>query len=484
MSKKAVQALQKVTGEETKPGSTKEEAANKFRELQRDAAASGKKVEAESKSVLRDLENKAKDAAATVRAKANQVVDAGKKEMVSLREGAKEKEVTLREDANRAGAEVKKQTASLREDVHDAKDRAASAFQRESASLSESTDKVVEKAQQKTLSLRESADDVKERATDAVKRETVSLREDASKAAESIKREGMSLRDSAVDAVDRFKSAVKTESVTLREKATETADKAKAKASEAVSAIVNAPVVKEAERALSKGETKAKETVDKTEAALKRGEAKVEDAAHQAKQKLEEKPGPQGYLDAQRPRELRPETVSPKKPTFDGQTVYKAPLPVGHEPPPGYYVPPPPVSRVKDGEKETLPLLAPKIKEFAASEPIVTQLASTIDSLASSLHTPSSGEPNKILSRAQDDLTALTQHLENVKKTERAQLEKTVAEKTKEFEALLKAKEKEREQGEQGLKQGWEKEKSAMVDNWRGDLEKELESQRQGIEQR
>jgi mitofilin len=247
-------------------------------------------------------------------------------------------------------------------------------------------------------------------------------------------------------------------------------------------------VVRDAERALGKGEQKVENAAARAENALKAGETKVENAAERVKHKLEENPGPQGYLDAQRPRELRPETVAPKKPTYEGQTVYSGPaLPVGHEPPPGFYIPPPPPSRVKDPNdtaKATLPLLAPKVKEFAASEPIVTQLASTIDSLASSLATPNSGEPNKILTRAQDDLSALTKRLADVKKSEKERLEKTVGEKTKEFEALLRSKEQERTKGEQGLRQGWEKEKAAMVDDWRGSLEKELESQRQGIEQR
>jgi len=364
VGKRALQSMQGVTPDAQKPGSTKEEAAAKFRELQRKAETEGKKVEAKAESVVQKLEAKAKAAAEATKAKATEVKNAAV---------GKAHQVTLRERAEEAAEKAK----AVAEDV--------------------------------------------------------------------------------------------------KAKAVEAASDAKAKVADATA---NAPfnlsdgvegVVREAEKALGKGE------------------AKIEHAAEKVKEKLEENPGPRGYLDAQRPRELRPETVTPKKPSYEGKEVYTGTLPVGHEPPPGYYIAPPVVQKVKEGAekvKETLPLLAPKVKDFAASEPIITQLASTIDSLTSSLATPNSGDSAKILTKAQDDLTALSDRLVEVKKSEKERLEKTVAEKAKEFEALLKGKEQERTQGEQGLKAEWEKEKSGMVAEWRQSLEQELESQRQGIEQR
>lgn len=399
VSAKAAQALQRAKGEEQKPGSTKEDAAAKFRELQKKVETTGQKAESEAKSTLRDIEAKAAAAAATVKAKATETKDA-----------------------------------------------------------------IVAKTQSEAATLRE-------RATEATEKVKAVAGDVETKASEAVAKAG--------DAVTHAKAKVTDAASDAQAKATETASSVKAKAVEAESKIAEGAkrAARDAEAVVNKGEAKVQEAAHK-----------VEDAAHKVKQAVDETPGPRGYLDAQRPRELRPETVTPAKPTFEGKTVYSGPpLPVGHEPPPGFYIPPPAVPKVKEGAekvKETLPLLAPKVKEFAAEEPIVEQLASTIDSLASSLSTPNAGDSNKILSKAQDDLTALTQRLSDVKKAEKAKLEKTVGEKVKEFEAVLKSKEQERAQGEQGLKESWEKEKSRLVDDWRKSLETELESQRQGIEQR
>ncbi|WVO19401.1 uncharacterized protein IAS62_000681 [Cryptococcus decagattii] len=218
-------------------------------------------------------------------------------------------------------------------------------------------------------------------------------------------------------------------------------------------------------------------------------EHKVEHAEHKAEPTAEEHP------DTQRPRELKPETVTPKVPSYEGKKLYTGPpLPLGHEPPPGYYLAPPPSAKKQavDDEKVQeikgkLPLLVPKVNEFASEEPIISQLASTIDSLTSSLSTPSnalSPDATGILNKAQDDLTALNARLQQVKTAEKAKLEQSIAEKKKEFEALLKKKEAEWAKAENGLKQTWQHERQAMVEDWRKELEGELEQQRQTIEHR
>ncbi|OCF38688.1 mitochondrial protein [Kwoniella heveanensis CBS 569] len=243
-------------------------------------------------------------------------------------------------------------------------------------------------------------------------------------------------------------------------------------------------IVREAEKALGKAEAKASNIVHKVEDAVTPAPAASTPA------------GPVGTVSpyTQKSRELNPTGVQPQKPSFEGKRVYDGPpLPLGHEPPPGYYIPPPakPIAeKVEDKVeevKQTLPLLVPKVKEFAAEEPIISQLASTIDSLTASLSTPTkspSADANGILSKAQDDLTALNKRLHEVKAAEKERLEKTVGEKTKEFEALLKEKEAGWSKSEQGLKENWVKERQGLVDEWRKELEGELESQRQGIEQR
>nr|ODO04035.1 mitochondrial protein [Cryptococcus depauperatus CBS 7855] len=232
--------------------------------------------------------------------------------------------------------------------------------------------------------------------------------------------------------------------------------------------------------------------VRQAEAALHKVESKTDQAVETAK--LAPTIPSSRFPDTQRPRELRPETVVPKKQSFEGKQLYTGPpLPLGFEPPPGYYLEPPKETlqeKVKEkiGEiEEKLPLLVPKVKEFAAEEPIISQLASTIDSLTSSLSTPTktlSSNATGILSKAHDDLTALSTRLQEVKKAEKERLEKTVGEKKKEFEALLKSKEDEKVKSEGVLKQNWEKERQGMVDDWRKELEAELEHQRQGIETR
>lgn len=233
-------------------------------------------------------------------------------------------------------------------------------------------------------------------------------------------------------------------------------------------------IVRAAESALHKTEHKAAEAADK----VKPAEARPSSP----------------FPDTQRPRELKPETVTPQVPSYEGKKLYTGPpLPLGHEPPPGYYLPPPPSTKKEKVEekveeiKERLPLLVPKVKEFASEEPIISQLASTIDSLTSSLSTPSkalSSDATGILNKAQDDLTALNARLQEVKKAEKAKLEQSISEKKKEFEALLKSMEAEKAKSEEGLKQTWQHERQTMVEDWRKELEGELEQQRQSIEQR
>lgn len=192
------------------------------------------------------------------------------------------------------------------------------------------------------------------------------------------------------------------------------------------------------------------------------------------------------YVDTQKPRALRPETVTPAARTHEGEEKWGQSLPIGYEPPPGYYVPAAPKPKVPEaGEK--LPLLAPKVKDFGSEEPIISQLASTIDSLTSSLSSTKGGpstEAAGILDKATRDLSSLNERLGEVKKTEQQRLQQTVEAKTREFEQQLAVKEKEWQKDEAGLKETWEAERQKMVDGWRDVLNGELETQRQSIEQR
>ncbi|KAK8864679.1 hypothetical protein IAR55_001931 [Kwoniella newhampshirensis] len=335
--------------------------------------------------------------------------------------------------------------------------------------------------------------------TQQIERKIGEVRKEAAKVPGQVKEKVVEVKDAVVgkpttaqrvaEKAEEYKKAAIAKTHQAEEKIKELAGEAKEKVQEAT---VDIPfnfsegvegIVREAEKALGQTEKK-----------FDQAEKKVEKIAHDVKDAVTPIPGPRVSPDTQRPRELKPETVKPQKPSYEGKTLYTGPpLPLGFEPPPGYYLAPPPSAAKEKVEnqveevKPTLPLLGPKVKEFAAEEPIISQLASTIDSLTSSLSTPSqalSPDATGILSRAQDDLTALNSRLQEVKKAEKEKLEKTVGEKTKEFEALLKGKEEERTKSEKGLKQSWESERQGLVEDWRKELEGELESQRQGIEQR
>ena len=297
-----------------------------------------------------------------------------------------------------------------------------------------------------------------EEAKKAVTKESTKAERESSKAVAAAKEKATEIKDKATELKDKAVAAAQDTAA----KGTQATKDVPFNFSEGVEGIV-----REAERALGKAEQKAGEVLHKADQAVG---------------------GPRVLPDTQRPRELRPETVKPQGPSYEGKEVYKGTLPLGFEPPPGYYIAPPPKPvKGEEAAPKTLPLLVPKVKEFAAEEPIISQLASTIDSLTSSLAstaTAATSEAGGILTRAQDDLTALSTRLAEVKKTEKERLEKTISEKTAEFQSVLQSKDTERLKGEQGLKESWEKERQGMVDDWRKALENELESQRQGIEQR
>ena len=351
-----------------------------------------------------------------------------------------------------------------------------------------------------------------ERAGDKVERA-------AKKGGEEVKGTAIDLRDRAVSAAQEAGEQAKKYAAEASEKArhlaTEASEKAKSLANDASNKASRAATeaknlasdatarTKEAaagaEKKLEQVPAKFSEGVEgiakQAENALHTAEGKAVDAVHSAEDKAikaekaiaPQPTGPRSLPDTQRPRELRPETVKPTKtdPTIGKEKYSGPPLPLGFEPPPGYYVAAP-----KKAEPPVagapLPLLAPKVKDFASEEPIIAQLASTIDSLTSSLSSANAGSSNAtgILTKAHDDLSALSTRLGQVKKTEKEKLEKTIKEKTAEFEALLKTKAEEAKKGEQGLKAGWEQERQSMVDKWRGELESELETQRTGIDKR
>lgn len=129
--------------------------------------------------------------------------------------------------------------------------------------------------------------------------------------------------------------------------------------------------------------------------------------------------------------------------------VYEA-LPVGHEAPEGYVAPkrerkltPPAESTGQlraDPSAPRLPQLAPSLKSLAAgSEPMVAQLAATIDDLAAFVRdTPSGGAvASSVLESAQSDLKQLVERLDAVKQKDARTLELQLAKQARDYEAEI-----------------------------------------------
>lgn len=187
--------------------------------------------------------------------------------------------------------------------------------------------------------------------------------------------------------------------------------------------------------------------------------------------------------------------------------IYDRPLPLGFEPPPGYAkaapakpakaTPPPPADAPKAAPEPTpapapvpLPLVAPVVLELGASEPVISQLASVIDNLASYLNTnPAAAEKARdVLDGAKTDIKQLADRFEQVKEEERKGLEAKLDEQTREYtikllELEMEAQDKLDSQ-EQGFRQFFEEEKAKFIEGYRAKLNKELQTQSEIINER
>ncbi|KAF8666614.1 MICOS complex subunit MIC10 [Rhizoctonia solani] len=183
--------------------------------------------------------------------------------------------------------------------------------------------------------------------------------------------------------------------------------------------------------------------------------------------------------DVEVPPQYEKEWTPPK-----GKQLYTGPpLPLGFEPPPGYVLPPPKSNKEPKEPpkgKDVLPLLAPKLN---ASEPVIAQLAKTIDSLAAFVQANPSAldSAQGVLSTAQIDLEKLGERLESAKAEERKKLEKKLDEQAKEYEDKLLGLEMESREKLDKQEEDWkgvfEEERRKIVAAYRQKLEKELETQ-------
>jgi mitofilin len=189
---------------------------------------------------------------------------------------------------------------------------------------------------------------------------------------------------------------------------------------------------------------------------------------------------PQSVLDSS---ELKP-TEHPSR------NVYNAPLPLGHEPPPGFTKPPAPQPPKPLAPGEPLPLVAPAVEELHSSEPVLTHLAGTIDSLASYLNAnpAAANKARDVLDVAKNDLSALAQSFEHLREEEKVKLEQSLDEQTREYtlkllELELQSQDK-LESQETDFRAFFEEEKARIAKAYREKLEQELRTQSDIINER
>ncbi|CAH7678678.1 mitochondrial inner membrane protein Mitofilin, partial [Phakopsora pachyrhizi] len=240
----------------------------------------------------------------------------------------------------------------------------------------------------------------------------------------------------------------------------------------------------------------------KTEAAVKRGK---EDDSAKTTAVIESKPVPE-------PETILPilikqpeETLTNKPPTetatLSGLPPYPGEIPIGHEPPPGYLGSSPRPRDPSVGpapEPPVLPLLAPTINHLSASEPILGQLASTIDSLSGFLREypevlvkgkdPSGQNASRVLTEAESELKKLAERLEMIKAQEHEQLQRQLESQSKKYGKMLLDAEKELHQRldrqEEDWKDTYELERSRLVQAFEAKLTRELEVQEELINER
>jgi mitofilin len=141
-----------------------------------------------------------------------------------------------------------------------------------------------------------------------------------------------------------------------------------------------------------------------------------------------------------------PSSSAPAKP-------YDRPLPISHEAPQGYVAAQSGDRKLKAEKNDTvrlradpqapkLPQLRPALSSLTGSEPMIGQLAGTIDDLAAFLKdTPSSGTNAKyVLDEAKEELQRLSKRLDEIRKTEQSRAEKTLSSQAQKYEKELKQK--------------------------------------------
>lgn len=198
---------------------------------------------------------------------------------------------------------------------------------------------------------------------------------------------------------------------------------------------------------------------------------------------------------------LDPSTPKSKSEAEPTNKPYDRPLPLTHEPPQGYVAPlasnrmlraePDPNTRLRpDPQAPKLPQLVPALSSLTSSDPIIGQLAGTIDDLAAFLReTPSSGAKAKyVLDEAQEELQRLSKRLGDIRKEEQSRAEKSLSQQAKRYEEELKRNAEEQKKQFDALdedgKKKLETERLRASADYQSRLRKELDTQREIINER
>lgn len=285
----------------------------------------------------------------------------------------------------------------------------------------------------------------------------------------------------------KFASTAKNVEEKSKDKVTDIVEAAKARASEAKQVVVKAEGVVE---------DKAKEIVaaakDFVPAASSPASPTSSPAVPAAK--APEEPASTLPIYAQRPRDVDATPVPPKP---ANKEVYQGPpLPIGFEPPVGYELPrapPTPKGEIKPATPPPppLPLVAPALKDVTTSEPMLGQLASTIDSLAKYVEKHDvtvSESASTVLNDAQKDIKRLASRLEAIKKQEEEKLQAQLKEQASKYSGMLLQAEKQLverlDTQEEDWKKAFDEERQRLVSAYKEKLDTELATQQEIINQR
>lgn len=248
---------------------------------------------------------------------------------------------------------------------------------------------------------------------------------------------------------------------------------------------------------------KAQKKVDETDvkAQGEKVKAKAEKALEDVKDKSQQLVD-RAKLQLHKAEEEVREKVPAGKGVSTGSQPFGKPLPLQHEAPEGYSASPirdrgvraepkDPLTRLRDPEElPSLPRLAPSLKSLSGSEPMIAQLASTVDDLAAFLRdTPNSGvQARGVLDEAKKEFARLSERLEQIKKTEADKLKQGLESQKKKYDAeLKKAADSARAQVGK-IDEKWKKEQDALRKKEAGEyedkLKKELATQSELINER